>query len=130
MASLVLGVSSNWMTTGTMARSLRVVSVTGPDAKYVSYSKSLNVWKFSACGHTDGGRQSYLQYKDGNSWRNYRAQKFFNYDPDYDCTPHFPYSWGWKAHEYDRGVWKYRIGYPTDNGYGPARFFYFTVTVR
>jgi len=115
--------------TSASARSPRILSVTGADAKYISYSRSLNVWKFSACGHTDGGRASYLQYKYGSDWRSAPGDKFYKYDPNVSCTPHFPNSWGFKVREPDRGVWNYRMGYPTDSGYGPARFFYFTVTV-
>jgi hypothetical protein len=70
-----------------------------------------------------------LQYKYGTDWRRAPGEKFYKYDPDYECTPHYPNSWGFKVRELDRGTWKYRIGYPTDSGYGPARFFYFTVKV-
>jgi len=112
------------------ARSVRIVSVTGAAAQYVHFSRSGNVWRYSACYHTDASRLSYLQVKTNGYWQSYRNDdiKSYNYDT-YNCSNHYPYWLQYKFHEYYPGVYKYRIGFP-DSYTGYANFEYFTVTVR
>jgi len=112
------------------ARSVRIVSVTGTDAPWVSYSRSGNVWRYSACFHTDQQRLAYLQVKINGRWNSYRNDgiKSYTYDP-INCSKHYPYLLEYKVHEYYPGDFKYRIGYP-DEYDGYARFYYFTVSVR
>ena len=112
------------------ARSVRIVSVTGPAASWVHFSRSANVWRYGACYHTDDPRLAYLQIKENGSWQSHRNDgiKTFGYDTN-ACTNHYPYRLQYKLREYYPGVYKYRIGFP--NSYdGYANFEYFVVTVR
>jgi uncharacterized protein YraI len=115
------------MSSASATSRVRIVSVTGPKADYIHFSRSENVWRYSACYHTKNSGQAYLQYKEGNYWQSVDAKKTFTYNTEI-CSKHYPHWLQISLHENYRGTFSYRIGFPTE--YFGAKFEYFTVTAR